>query len=61
MPQSKSSNSGSYSHTGHGTNSQGNHYCSCDYGSSGTGYHFSNTDGSYYYSNPNSSTLLQKR
>jgi len=35
---------------------QGNHYCSRDYGSSASNpnsYHYSNTDGSYYYSNPN--------
>ncbi|KAL4074722.1 hypothetical protein V8B97DRAFT_1916005 [Scleroderma yunnanense] len=63
----KNSNSGSYSYTGSGTNDQGNHYCSRDYGSAGTGYHYSNQyihihitsfirDGSYYYSNPNGST-----
>ncbi|KAF5562423.1 hypothetical protein FNAPI_3165 [Fusarium napiforme] len=42
-----------------GTNSQGNHYCARDYGSSASNsnsYHYSNTDGSYYYSNPNGST-----
>ncbi|KAH7005658.1 hypothetical protein EDB82DRAFT_552200 [Fusarium venenatum] len=42
-----------------GTNSQGNHYRSRDYGSSvsnSNSYHYSNTDGSYYYSNPNGST-----
>ncbi|KAG9097898.1 hypothetical protein FS749_005130 [Ceratobasidium sp. UAMH 11750] len=43
-----------YSYTGGGTNSQGNHYCSRDYGSSApnqNSYHYS-----YYYSNPNGST-----
>ncbi|TDL28848.1 hypothetical protein BD410DRAFT_712098 [Rickenella mellea] len=48
-----------YSYTGSGTNSQGNHYCSRDYGSSASNqnsYHYSNTNGSYYYSNPNGST-----
>ncbi|RMZ66683.1 hypothetical protein GMOD_00002042 [Pyrenophora seminiperda CCB06] len=50
---------GGYSVTSSGTNSQGNHYCSRDYGSSASNtnsYHYSNTDGSYYYSNPNGST-----
>ncbi|KAF8124807.1 hypothetical protein EV363DRAFT_1353677 [Boletus edulis] len=51
----KSSNSGDFTYTGSGTNSQGNHYCSRDHGSAGTGYHYSNTDGSYYYKNPDSS------
>lgn len=39
--------------------SQGNHYCSRDYGSSASNsnsYHYSNTDGSYYYSNSDGST-----
>ncbi|KAK1830344.1 hypothetical protein QBC39DRAFT_372943 [Podospora conica] len=48
-----------YSYKGHGTNSEGNHYCARDYGSSASNpntYHYSNTDGSYYYSNPNGST-----
>ncbi|KAK0668259.1 hypothetical protein QBC41DRAFT_322263 [Cercophora samala] len=48
-----------YTVNSHGTNSQGNHYCSRDYGSSASNsnsYHYSNTDGSYYYSNPNGST-----
>uniref|UniRef100_A0A0W0FN49 Uncharacterized protein n=1 Tax=Moniliophthora roreri TaxID=221103 RepID=A0A0W0FN49_MONRR len=34
-----------YSYKGHGTNSQGNHYCSRDYGSSASNpnsYHYSN-------------------
>ncbi|TQS31816.1 hypothetical protein Golomagni_07891 [Golovinomyces magnicellulatus] len=42
-----------------GTNNQGNHYCSRDYGSesaNSNAYHYSNTDGSYYYSNSNGST-----
>ncbi|OAA81669.1 hypothetical protein LEL_01214 [Akanthomyces lecanii RCEF 1005] len=49
----------SYTHKSSGTNSQGNHYCARDSGSSAANdnsYHYSNTDGSYYYSNPNGST-----
>ncbi|KAI0547027.1 hypothetical protein F4679DRAFT_378049 [Xylaria curta] len=52
-------NNQGYSYTGHGTNSQGNHYCARDYGSSASNsnsYHYSNTNGSYYYSNPNGSS-----
>ncbi|TGZ79112.1 hypothetical protein EX30DRAFT_397274 [Ascodesmis nigricans] len=48
-----------YTHTGSGTNSQGNHWCSRDYGTSASNlnsYHYSNKEGSYYYSNPNGST-----
>ncbi|KAI9927273.1 hypothetical protein ASPWEDRAFT_177733 [Aspergillus wentii DTO 134E9] len=53
-----------YTYTGFGTNSQGNHYCSRDYGSGASNsdsYHYSNSvpmnsNGSYYYSNPNDST-----
>ncbi|EFJ22193.1 hypothetical protein SELMODRAFT_443235, partial [Selaginella moellendorffii] len=48
-----------YSYKGSGTNSQGNHYCSRDYGASApnpNAYHYSNQNGSYYYSNPNGST-----
>ncbi|KAF2157551.1 hypothetical protein K461DRAFT_264437 [Myriangium duriaei CBS 260.36] len=68
MPDKSSSSSSSggsgpsgtsYTVTSSGTNSQGNHYCSRDYGSSASNsnsYHYSNTDGSYYYSNPNGST-----
>ncbi|KAI6013316.1 hypothetical protein PISMIDRAFT_677240 [Pisolithus microcarpus 441] len=55
MPGKSNASSG-YSYTGSGTNSSGNHWCSRDYGTSGTGYHYSNNDGSYYYSNPNGST-----
>ncbi|KAK7461432.1 hypothetical protein VKT23_008610 [Stygiomarasmius scandens] len=54
-----SSSYGDYTYSGHGTNDQGNHYCSRDYGSgqpNSNSYHYSNTDGSYYYSNPNGST-----
>ncbi|EOA88940.1 hypothetical protein ACJQWK_06149 [Exserohilum turcicum] len=56
-----SGNSGGqdYTITSSGTNSQGNHYCTRDYGSSASNpnsYHYSNTNGSYYYSNPNGST-----
>ncbi|KAG2355197.1 hypothetical protein BDR07DRAFT_1613790 [Suillus spraguei] len=39
--------------TGHGTNSQGNHWCTRDHGDRGNGFHYSNKDGSYYYDNPN--------
>ncbi|KAI5853448.1 hypothetical protein BZA05DRAFT_444461 [Tricharina praecox] len=49
----------SYQYSGSGTNSQGNHYCSRDYGSSApntNSYHYSNTNGSYYYSNANGSS-----
>ncbi|RPB19661.1 hypothetical protein L211DRAFT_842378 [Terfezia boudieri ATCC MYA-4762] len=56
MPSSKQ---GSYEYKSSGTNSQGNHYCSRDYGPSApnpNSYHYSNKDGSYYYSNPNGST-----
>ena len=52
------SNSNGYTYTSSGTNSQGNHYCSRDYGSSASNpnpYHYSNSNGSYYYSNPNGS------
>ncbi|PFH59174.1 hypothetical protein XA68_12735 [Ophiocordyceps unilateralis] len=48
-----------YTYKSSGTNSQGNHYCSRDYGSdvaNTNSYHYSNTDGSYYYSNSNGST-----
>ncbi|KAL5495572.1 hypothetical protein ACEPAI_1035 [Sanghuangporus weigelae] len=48
-----------YSYKSSGTNSQGNHYCARDYGSSTpnqNAYHYSNTNGSYYYSNPDGST-----
>ncbi len=48
-----------YTYSGSGTNSQGNHYCSRDYGSNASNsytYHYSNSNGSYYYSNPDSST-----
>ncbi|KZF20423.1 hypothetical protein L228DRAFT_285131 [Xylona heveae TC161] len=49
----------SYSVTGSGTDSQGNHYCNRDYGASApnqNSYHYSNNNGSYYYSNPDGST-----
>ncbi|KAK4245900.1 hypothetical protein C7999DRAFT_15914 [Corynascus novoguineensis] len=48
-----------YSYSGSGTNSQGNHWCSRDFGSAASNqnsYHYSNRDGSYYYSNPDNST-----
>ncbi|KND91287.1 hypothetical protein TOPH_04076 [Tolypocladium ophioglossoides CBS 100239] len=44
-----------------GTNREGNHYCSRDYGdnvANPNSYHYSNTDGSWYYSNPNGSTYF---
>ncbi|BFZ54798.1 hypothetical protein PYCC9005_001835 [Savitreella phatthalungensis] len=55
---SSGSGKGGYTYRSHGTNGQGNHYCSRDYGPSArndNAYHYSNTDGSYYYSNPNGS------
>ncbi|KAL0257380.1 hypothetical protein SLS55_008191 [Diplodia seriata] len=60
MPSnSKSGSGGDYSYKSSGTNSEGNHYCARDYGSSApnqNSYHYSNANGSYYYSNPNGST-----
>ncbi|KAF3188619.1 hypothetical protein TWF788_000367 [Orbilia oligospora] len=56
MPTDNQGNS--YQHTGSGTNSQGNHWCSRDFGSgapNSNSYHYSNSNGSYYYSNPNGS------
>ncbi|KAJ3170507.1 hypothetical protein HDU87_008742 [Geranomyces variabilis] len=53
------SQSGNHSYKSSGENSQGNHYCSRDYGSGAANqnsYHYSNKDDSYYYSNPNGST-----
>ncbi|KAJ1324592.1 hypothetical protein MN608_10660 [Microdochium nivale] len=47
-----------FEYRGHGTNSQGNHYCSRDYGPNAPNqnpYHYSNRDGSWYYSNPDGS------
>ncbi|KAJ7678964.1 hypothetical protein DFH06DRAFT_1315927 [Mycena polygramma] len=44
-----------YTVTSSGTNSQGNRYTHREY-STGSGYHYSNKDGSYYYRNPNGST-----
>ncbi|KAH2024858.1 hypothetical protein KXV65_008894 [Aspergillus fumigatus] len=49
MPQNQD-----YTYKSSGTNSQGNHYCARDYGSgaaNSNSYHYSNSDGSYYYSN----------
>ncbi|TNY18631.1 hypothetical protein DMC30DRAFT_43411 [Rhodotorula diobovata] len=54
----KDNYSQSYSYSGSGTNSQGNHYCSRDYGSDAANqnsYHYSNNNGSYYYSNSDGS------
>ncbi|KAK8065497.1 hypothetical protein PG997_012244 [Apiospora hydei] len=48
-----------YRITSSGVNSQGNHYCHRDYGSSvpnRNNYHYSNRDGGYYYRNPDGST-----
>ncbi|KAJ5359801.1 hypothetical protein N7517_008992 [Penicillium concentricum] len=48
-----------YSYKSCGANSEGNHYCSRDYGLgvlNSNSYHYSNQDGSYYYSNPDGST-----
>ncbi|KAJ7455309.1 hypothetical protein B0H11DRAFT_251627 [Mycena galericulata] len=60
---SNSSNAGDsskpYIVTGSGTNSQGNHWCNRE-SSAGSGYHYSNSDGSYYYSNPDWVDLLQR-
>uniref|UniRef100_A0A8H7Y2S5 Uncharacterized protein n=1 Tax=Psilocybe cubensis TaxID=181762 RepID=A0A8H7Y2S5_PSICU len=36
--------------------SKGNHYCSRQGNDGGSGYHYSNTNGSYYYANTNGST-----
>ncbi|GAA6058964.1 hypothetical protein JCM10212_001674 [Sporobolomyces blumeae] len=57
MPKDNFGNS--YTVSNSGTNSQGNHYCSRDYGSgsqNSNSYHYSNSNGSHYYSNPNGST-----
>ncbi|KAJ5383150.1 hypothetical protein N7517_001061 [Penicillium concentricum] len=54
-----SSSGQGYTTDSSGTSSQGNHYCSRDYGDSASNsnsYHYSNTNGSYYYSNPNGSS-----
>ncbi|KIJ14373.1 hypothetical protein PAXINDRAFT_169772 [Paxillus involutus ATCC 200175] len=58
MADNNDSNSGGFTHIGHGTNSQGNHFCVRDYGKSEPGYHYSNRDGSYYYKNPDGSTYF---
>ncbi|GAA5906166.1 hypothetical protein JCM6882_006064 [Rhodosporidiobolus microsporus] len=48
--------SNSYNTTSSGTNSQGNHYCSRDYGSGASNSNsYSNSNGSYYYSNSDGS------
>ncbi|KAF8896120.1 hypothetical protein BD779DRAFT_562769 [Infundibulicybe gibba] len=55
MTEGTNTSSGSdkgYTVTGSGTNSQGNHYCSRQ-DSGGSGYHYSNTNESYYYQNTN--------
>ncbi|OQE37775.1 hypothetical protein PENCOP_c009G03880 [Penicillium coprophilum] len=54
-----SSSEQGYTTSSSGTNSQGNHYYSRDYGSSASNsnsYHYSNTTVSYFYSNPNGSS-----
>ncbi|KAF8905064.1 hypothetical protein CPB84DRAFT_1772319 [Gymnopilus junonius] len=53
MPDNSSSKG--YTYTGSGTNSQGNHYCSRQGNDGGSGYHYSNSNGSYYYQNTNGS------
>ncbi|KAJ6142497.1 Magnesium transporter MRS2/LPE10 [Penicillium samsonianum] len=56
MPEDNYGNE--YSYKSSGENSQGNHYCSRDYGSGASNsnsYHYSNQDGSYYYSNSDGS------
>ncbi|OHF01147.1 hypothetical protein CORC01_03461 [Colletotrichum orchidophilum] len=49
MPSSKG-----YSYNSSGSNSQGNHYCARDYGSSSSSnpnsYQYTNTNGSFHYS-----------
>ncbi|KAL4964868.1 uncharacterized protein BDV14DRAFT_173848 [Aspergillus stella-maris] len=42
MPEEKG-----YSYNSSGTNSQGNHYCSRDYGNGSNSYHYSNRSASY--------------
>lgn len=64
MSSSQPNHSGSqgFTYKSWGTNSQGNHYCSRDYGinvANPNSYHYSNRDGSYYYSNPNGSTYCK--
>ncbi|KAJ5761764.1 uncharacterized protein N7511_005146 [Penicillium nucicola] len=57
MPEDNYGNS--YTYTNSGENSQGNHYCTRDFGPeapNSNSYHYSNQDGSYYYSNPDGST-----
>ncbi|KAJ5819821.1 hypothetical protein N7474_005412 [Penicillium riverlandense] len=57
MPQDNFGNS--YTYKNSGTNGEGNHYCTRDFGpnvSNPNSYHYSNSDGSYYYSNPDGST-----
>ncbi|EMD66957.1 hypothetical protein COCSADRAFT_196874, partial [Bipolaris sorokiniana ND90Pr] len=42
--------------TNHGINNEGNHWCTREAGSNDVNsnpYHYSNRDGSYYYSNSN--------
>ncbi|KAG1820946.1 uncharacterized protein BJ212DRAFT_1478042 [Suillus subaureus] len=46
--------------TGHGTNKEGNHWCTRDYGSRGTGHHYSNQFRRLlYYENPNGSKYYE--
>src|SRR5277367_6741069 len=47
-----------YTYKSSGTNPDGNHYCTRDYGPSAPNqnpYHYTNRDGSYYYSNADGS------
>ncbi|KAK4335644.1 hypothetical protein RTBOTA2_004387 [Rhodotorula toruloides] len=53
MPKDNYGNS--YDISSSGTNDQGKHYCSRDYGSDASNSN-SNSDGSYYYSNSDGST-----
>ncbi|KAF9078278.1 hypothetical protein BDP27DRAFT_1309344 [Rhodocollybia butyracea] len=45
-----------YTITSSGINSQGNHYCTRDYGNGYNAYCYFNHNGSYYYNNPDGST-----
>ncbi|TFY71688.1 hypothetical protein EVG20_g1323 [Dentipellis fragilis] len=49
------SSGGDYTYNRSGTNKEGNHYCSRNYGNGSNTYHYSNRDGGYYYSNPDGS------
>ncbi|PWN94720.1 hypothetical protein FA09DRAFT_302646 [Tilletiopsis washingtonensis] len=56
---SSSSQNNGYTIKSTGTNSQGNHWCSREFGPSApsqNNYHYSNKDGSFHYKNPDGST-----